>query len=142
MVFCKKGVLKNFAKCTGEQLYKSLFFNKFTDLRPATVLKRDCRRYFPEIFAKFLRTPFFIEHLRWLLLHRQNLPSHGVIHDHIFFMERELIRLSQQKSCSKYPKYLIALLLTHSYNIVTLVVMFLSIFVKNKTEDNHSSAIL
>ena len=57
-------------------------------------------------------------------------------------MERELIRSSQQKSCSKHPKNLIALLLTHSYNIVTLFVMFLSIFVKNKTEDNHLSDIL
>ena len=27
-VFCKKGVLKNFAKFTGKNLYQSLFFNK------------------------------------------------------------------------------------------------------------------
>ena len=27
-VFCKKGVLKNFAKCTGKHLSQSLFFNK------------------------------------------------------------------------------------------------------------------
>ena len=27
-VFCKKGVLKNFAKFTGKHLYRSLFFNK------------------------------------------------------------------------------------------------------------------
>ena len=27
-VFCKKDVLRNFAKCTGEQLCQSLFFTK------------------------------------------------------------------------------------------------------------------
>ena len=27
-VFCKKGVLKNFAKSTGKHLYQSLIFNK------------------------------------------------------------------------------------------------------------------
>ena len=39
-VFCKKGVLENFAN----------------------------HRCLPVNFAKFSRTPFFIEHLRWLLL--------------------------------------------------------------------------
>ena len=29
-VFCKKGVLKNFAKFTGKHLCQSLFFNKVT----------------------------------------------------------------------------------------------------------------
>ena len=48
-VFCEKGVLRNFAKFTGKHLCESLFFNKVT--------------------AKFLRTPFFTEHLWWLLLH-------------------------------------------------------------------------
>ena len=33
-VFCKKGVLKNFAKFTGKQLFQSLFFNKVAGLRP------------------------------------------------------------------------------------------------------------
>ena len=41
-VFCKKGVIRNCAK----------FWH----------------RCFPVNFAKFLRTPFFTEHLRWLLL--------------------------------------------------------------------------
>ena len=40
-MFCKKGALRNFAKCA------------------------DC---FPVSFAKFLRTPFFIELVWWLLL--------------------------------------------------------------------------
>ena len=40
-VFCKKGVLRNFAKFTGKHLCQSLFFNKVADLRPATLLKKD-----------------------------------------------------------------------------------------------------
>ena len=54
----KKGALKNFAKFTGENLYESLFFNKVAGKR------HSC---FPMNFAKFLRTPVFIEHLQWLL---------------------------------------------------------------------------
>ena len=41
VVFCEKGVLRNFAKFTGKHLCQSLFFNKVTGLRPATLLKRD-----------------------------------------------------------------------------------------------------
>ena len=52
-VFCKKGVLKHFAKFTGKHL-----------CQPATLLKkRFWHRCFPVNFAKFLRTPFFIKHL-------------------------------------------------------------------------------
>ena len=40
-VFCKKGVLRNFAKFTKKHLCQSLFFNKVAGLRPATLLKRD-----------------------------------------------------------------------------------------------------
>ena len=68
-LFCEKGVLKNFAKFTGKHVCQSLFFNEVADLRPATLLKKRLwRRFFPVNFAKFFRTPFFIEHLWWLLL--------------------------------------------------------------------------
>ena len=68
-VFCTKGVLKNFAKFTGKRLCQSLFFNEATDLRPATLLKKRLwHKRFRVDFAKFLRTPFFTEHLQWLLL--------------------------------------------------------------------------
>ena len=53
-VFCKKGLLRNFAKFLGKHLYQSLFFNKVAGL--------------PVNFVKFLRTSFFTEHLLWLLL--------------------------------------------------------------------------
>ena len=39
-VFCKKGVLRNFAKFTGKHLRQSLFLNKVAGLRPATLLKK------------------------------------------------------------------------------------------------------
>ena len=37
-------------------------------LRPVTLLKRLCYRCFPVNFAKFQRTHFVTDHLRWLLL--------------------------------------------------------------------------
>ena len=74
----KKGVLRNFAKFTGKHLCQSLFLNKVAGLRsllqknlwhPATLLKKRLwHRCFPVNFAKLLRTPFFIEHVWWLLL--------------------------------------------------------------------------
>ena len=66
-VFCKKGVLRNFANFTRKHLCHSLFFNKVAGL--ATLLKKRLwHRCFPVKFVKFLRTSFFIEHLWWLLL--------------------------------------------------------------------------
>ena len=40
-VFCKNGVLKNFAKFTGEHLYGDLFFNKAAACKPALYQKRE-----------------------------------------------------------------------------------------------------
>ena len=69
-VFCKKGVLWNFAKFPGKQPYQSLFFNKVAGLRPETLFKkRVWHRCFPVNFVKLLRTPFFTEHLWWLFLY-------------------------------------------------------------------------
>ena len=39
-VFCKKSVLRNFAKFTGKHLCQSLIFNKIAGLRPATLSKK------------------------------------------------------------------------------------------------------
>ena len=65
----KKAVLRNFGKLTGKHLCQGLFFNKVAGLRPATLLKKGLwQSCFPKNFANFLRTPFCIEHLRWLLL--------------------------------------------------------------------------
>ena len=54
-VFCKKGVLTDFAKFTGKHLCQRLFFNKVAGL----LKKSLSHRCFPVNFAKFLRTPFF-----------------------------------------------------------------------------------
>ena len=65
----KRGVLKNVAKLTGKFLRQSLFFSKVAGLKPATLIKKRLwHRCLPVNFAKFLRTPFFTEHLWWLLL--------------------------------------------------------------------------
>ena len=75
-VFCRKGVLRNFAKFKGKLLCQSLFFNKVAGVRPAILFKKRLwHRCFPLNFAKFLRTPFFTEHLQWLLLFRQRQKS-------------------------------------------------------------------
>ena len=50
-VFCKRSFHSNFAKFTGKHLCQSLW-----------------NRFFPVNFKKFLRTPFFTEHLWWLVL--------------------------------------------------------------------------
>ena len=49
-MFCKKSALKNFAKITGKHQCLCTFYNKIEDfdLRPVN-------------FAKFLRTPFFLQ---------------------------------------------------------------------------------
>ena len=55
----KKGVLRNFAKFTGKHL------RWMSGLMSATLLKKRLQHMrSPVNFAKFLRTPFFTEHLR------------------------------------------------------------------------------
>ena len=68
-VFCKKSVLRNFAKFTGKHLCQSLFFNKFASLRSATLLKkRIWHRCFPVNFGKFSRRLLLQNTSRRLLL--------------------------------------------------------------------------
>ena len=63
-VFCREGALKNFAKFTGKHQCQRPFFKKVAGL----LRKRLWNWCFPVNLAKFLRTPFLTEHLRWLLL--------------------------------------------------------------------------
>ena len=68
-VLCEKDVLRNFKKFIGKHLCQSLFLNKVAGLRPANLLThRLYHRCFPVNIMNFLRTPFHIEHLWWLLL--------------------------------------------------------------------------
>ena len=82
-VFCDKSVLRNFAKFTGEHLCQSLFFNKVEGLKPVTLLEKKLgHKCFSVNFAKFLRTPFIIELLWWLLLF---LAQQYVFFKHILY---------------------------------------------------------
>ena len=59
--------------CTPEII---LTLNRMRVNRPATLLKKKLwHRCFPLNFAKFLRTPLSIEHLRWLLLTKQMISK-------------------------------------------------------------------
>ena len=83
-LFCKKDVLRNFAKFTGKHLCQSLVFNKVATLRPANLLEKSLWHwYFHVNFVKFLRAPFFIEHLWWLFLHdyQSNCPKFVTTHE-------------------------------------------------------------
>ena len=68
-VLCEEGVFRGFAKFAGDRLCRSHFFNKVASMRPVALSKRRLgHRCFPVGIAKFLRTPFLAEHLRWLFL--------------------------------------------------------------------------
>ena len=57
-VFCKKSVLRNFAKFTGKHLCQSLFFNKVAG-RPATLLKKTLAQVFSCEFCEISKNTFF-----------------------------------------------------------------------------------
>ena len=86
-VFCKKGVLRNFAKFTEKHLCQSLFFNKVAGLRPATLLKKRLwHRCFPVDFMKFLRIYFLQNTSGRLLLSVWIFCSHK-FRSHVVFLK-------------------------------------------------------
>ena len=84
-VFYKKGVLRNFTKFKGKHLCQNPFFKK-----------RIWRRCFPVNFSKFLRTPFYIEHLR-TTASEYSKAMHTVIPWNKCFWVRERPRLRKVK---------------------------------------------
>ena len=58
-MFCEKDVLKSFVEFAGKHLCQSLFFNKFSNLQPATLSKKEtlAQFFFSVTFANFVRTP-------------------------------------------------------------------------------------
>ena len=54
-VFCKKGVLRNFAKFTGKYLCQSLFFTKASGPRSSTLLKKET---LAQVFSSEFRKHF------------------------------------------------------------------------------------
>ena len=86
----RKGELRNFAKFTGKHLCQGLIFNKVAGFRPATLFKkRPWHRCFSVNFAKFLRTPFLDEHLRWLLLNVLCITIPQQWKDKLFFLDNQ-----------------------------------------------------
>ena len=74
-MFIKVAVLKNFVNITRKHMCRS-FFDKVTGLQNCNFIKKSLQhRCFPVKFAKFLRTPFFTEHLRWLLSDSLRFPA-------------------------------------------------------------------
>ena len=68
-MFFKVGVLKSYAIFAGKHLRWSLFLINLQSFGPATLLKRNSDKgAFLCILQKFLRTAYFIDHFRWLLL--------------------------------------------------------------------------
>ena len=92
----KKGVLKNFAKFTGNHLCQSLFFNKVEGLRTATLLKKTLAEVFSYEFCEILKNTCFTEHLRWLLL---IFFTHWFLLEYLGFSRLHCLCLG-----SKYPK--------------------------------------
>ena len=108
-VFCKKSVLKSFAKFTGKKhLCWNIFLNKVADLRPATLLKKRLqRRCFFMNFPKFLRTTF-LQNTPGQLFLSIHLCRYGTILRTVFlknFMMSKFFRSSHQtcsvKKCSQ-----------------------------------------
>ena len=67
-VFCKKRVLRNFAKFTGKHLYQSFLFNKVAGQVCNFIKKVTLVQVISSEFCEISKNTFFTEHLRWLLL--------------------------------------------------------------------------
>ena len=115
-VICKKGVLKNFSKFTGKHLFWSLFF---AGLRPATLVKKRLwHRCFPVNFANFIRTPSFMEYLRWFVAINQCSRFHCDMHLHgfqiisfVYIYNRQLTSITIYRTNS-YSSYVYSILNT------------------------------
>ena len=79
-VFCEKCVLRNFAKFTGKHLYQSLFFNKVAGAACNFIKNEALVQVFSCEFCEISKTPFFTEHLWWLLLTPAILYNYGYVH--------------------------------------------------------------
>ena len=92
-LYCKKRVLRNFAKFTGKHLCKSIFFNTVAVLKPATLFKKRLwHRCFPVNFTKFLRTPFL-----------QNTTGGSFCQIFLYFVFRSIFNLLLKKPWQVEP---------------------------------------
>ena len=90
-------------KFKANSVCQSLFLIKVQALGPD--IKRPWHRCFPVNFAKFLRTSFLTEHLRWLLLSKIWLALQFSIFCVCSFIEDFLLISFQQKNEIKKGKY-------------------------------------
>ena len=58
-VFCERGVLKNFAKCTGKHLCESLFLNKVAGDACNVIKKETLAQVFSWEFCEISENTFF-----------------------------------------------------------------------------------
>ena len=88
-VFCKKGILGNFAKFTGKHLCQVLFFNKVVGLRPANFIEKETlAQVFSCGICEISKSTFFTEHLRWLLqflLERKKSILNSSVRKYMFY---------------------------------------------------------
>ena len=90
-----------------ENAYVRVPFNKVAGRKAWNIIKRRLQhRCFPVKFAKILRTPFFIEHLRWLLPEMERESFHVLLP---WFSQMLCLTLSWWRSLS-YGKQSIYLL--------------------------------
>ena len=96
-MFLKKEFLKNFTKFKGKHLYWSLFLNKDSGLRPATLLEnRLQQKGFSCEFCKNFKNTFFTEHF----------PMNSSFSDlfHSFILQRSFIYLLEPSFVKKSDK--------------------------------------
>ena len=71
-VFCRKDVLRHFAKFTGKHLYQSLFFNKVAGQACYFIKKEAPAQVFSYEFCKISENTFFTVHLRGYFWQSEN----------------------------------------------------------------------
>ena len=85
-MFCKKCVLRNFAKFTGKHLCQSLFFDKVAGLKPEAynfIKKEILAQVFSCEFCIISKNTFFTEHV-WAT------ASEMIKKDNFFYLLKEL----------------------------------------------------
>ena len=99
----KKGVLRNFTKCTGKHLCQSFFFNKVTGLSPEScsfIKKETLTKVFSCEFCETSQNTFFTEPL-WTTASAAT-TRHGVTRKRRRKLKQHLNKIkSKQESCSE-----------------------------------------
>ena len=85
---------------------------RFTScLRPATLLKKRLEhRCFPVNFAKFLRTPFFTEHLWWLLLQEVELVGELILSKTQIISKTKILKAFHARGITQLTKSYVIIL--------------------------------